>query len=59
MIGFMKNIVVDYDGIFSQKLFEGQSDFQKVSVYDTKSHGRMLFNDDLAMVSERDESSPR
>lgn len=41
--------------LVKQKLFEGQSDFQKVSVYDTKSHGRMLFNDDLAMVSERDE----
>ena len=36
--------------LVKQKLFEGQSDFQKVSVYDTKSHGRMLFNDDLAMV---------
>ena len=38
-----------------EMLFEGQSPFQKVTVYDTQSHGKMLFNDDLAMVSERDE----
>ncbi len=36
-------------------LFSGQSDFQKVEVVDTYGHGKMLFNDGLAMVSERDE----
>lgn len=36
-------------------LFSGQSSFQSVDVYDTYGHGKMLFNDGLAMVSERDE----
>src|SRR5688500_12716640 len=36
-------------------LFSGRSDFQKVEVVDTVSHGRMLLNDDLVMVTERDE----
>ena len=37
------------------EFFTGQSDFQKVEVYDTPQYGRMLFNDDLVMVSESDE----
>lgn len=36
-------------------LFSGKSDFQKVDVVDTLWHGRMLFNDGLAMISEKDE----
>lgn len=36
-------------------LFEGQSEFQKVQVVDTKHHGRMLLNDGCVMLSERDE----
>ncbi|MDA9189715.1 polyamine aminopropyltransferase [bacterium] len=38
-----------------KRLFCGQSDFQKVEVVDTELFGKMLFNDDLAMVSDRDE----
>lgn len=38
-----------------EKLFSARSEFQKVEVYDTVSHGRMLLNDDLVMVTERDE----
>jgi spermidine synthase len=38
-----------------ETLFEGQSDFQKVALYDTYGYGRMLFNDNIAMLSERDE----
>jgi len=36
-------------------LFRGTSEFQKVEVYDTASHGRMLLIDGLLMTSERDE----
>lgn len=36
-------------------LFSGQSNFQKVDVYETVGHGKMLLNDNLVMVSERDE----
>ncbi|MCB0421649.1 MAG: polyamine aminopropyltransferase [Bdellovibrionales bacterium] len=36
-------------------LFSGKSDFQNVDVVETEGHGKMLFNDGLAMVSERDE----
>jgi spermidine synthase len=36
-------------------LFSGQSDFQKVDVYETEGHGKLLMNDNLAMVSDRDE----
>lgn len=38
-----------------ERLFLGQSDFQKVEVVDTVSHGKMLLNDGLVMVTERDE----
>lgn len=40
---------------FHKKLFSQQSKFQKVEIYETTNHGRMLLNDDLVMVSERDE----
>lgn len=36
-------------------LFSGQSEFQKVEVVETVGHGKMLLNDDLVMVTERDE----
>jgi spermidine synthase len=36
-------------------LFKGQSPFQRVEVVDTEGHGRMLLNDGLVMISERDE----
>lgn len=36
-------------------LFSERSAFQKVEVYATASHGKMLLNDDMVMVSERDE----
>jgi spermidine synthase len=36
-------------------LFRGESEFQTVEVVETAAHGRMLLNDGLIMVSERDE----
>lgn len=39
----------------SEVLFTGQSDFQKVEVVQTHGHGKMLLNDDLVMITERDE----
>lgn len=36
-------------------LFSGTSEFQSVDVVETRGHGRMLLNDGLVMVSERDE----
>ena len=36
-------------------LFSGQSEFQTVDVVETKGHGKMLLNDGLIMVTERDE----
>ncbi len=38
-----------------KKLFSEQSTFQKVEVFDSPYFGKMLFNDDLAMVSDKDE----
>ena len=38
-----------------EKLFEETSPFQKVTVYQTAYHGKMLCNDDLIMVTEADE----
>lgn len=38
-----------------EKLFSKQSEFQKVEVYDCEFYGKMLFNEDLVMVSEKDE----
>lgn len=36
-------------------LFSGKSEFQTVDVVETKGHGKMLLNDGLVMVTERDE----
>ena len=36
-------------------LFSGKSPFQKVEVVETEGHGKMLLNDGLVMISERDE----
>jgi len=36
-------------------LFRGQSEFQTVEIVETRGHGRLLLNDGLYMVSERDE----
>lgn len=38
-------------------LFSGKSDFQSVDVVETRGHGKMLLNDGLIMVTERDEFS--
>lgn len=38
-----------------ETLFSGKSEFQKVDVVDTVPLGKMLFNDNLVMISERDE----
>lgn len=37
------------------RLFKGRSEYQAVEVVDTVSHGKMLLNDGLVMVTERDE----
>ncbi|GAA5140312.1 polyamine aminopropyltransferase [Thalassotalea piscium] len=36
-------------------LFSGKSEFQTVDIVETKGHGKMLLNDGLVMVTERDE----
>jgi spermidine synthase len=36
-------------------LFSGKSPYQKVDVLETEGHGRMLLNDGLVMITERDE----
>ena len=36
-------------------LFSGKSEFQTIDVVETKGHGKMLLNDGLIMVTERDE----
>ncbi|UTW60317.1 polyamine aminopropyltransferase [Kordiimonas sp. SCSIO 12603] len=36
-------------------LFSGKSEFQSVDVVETKGHGKMLLNDGLIMVTEKDE----
>ncbi len=38
-----------------KKLFSQKSDFQQVDVVETKGYGKMLLNDGLVMVTERDE----
>ncbi len=38
-------------------LFSGKSEFQTVDVVETRAHGKMLLNDGLIMVTERDEFS--
>jgi len=37
-------------------LFSGQSPFQKVDVIQTTGHGKVLLNDGIVMISERDEA---
>lgn len=39
----------------TERLYSTKSEFQSVEVVNTASHGKMLFNDGLVMVSERDE----
>ena len=36
-------------------IFSGRSDYQRVDVVETAAHGRMLLNDGVVMLSERDE----
>lgn len=48
----------DYLGLkfkVEKVLFSGKSEFQTVDVVETKGHGKMLLNDGLIMVTERDE----
>ena len=40
----------------TKTLYSDKSDFQKVDVVETAGHGRMLLNDGLIMVTERDEA---
>jgi len=44
---------VRYD--IDRVLYSKRSEFQKVEVVQTKGHGKMLLNDDLVMITERDE----
>jgi spermidine synthase len=37
------------------KLFDGRSDYQRVEIYESSDHGRVLLNDRAFMLSERDE----
>ena len=39
----------------TRTLFSGESDFQQIQVVETEGFGRMLFNDGVVMISERDE----
>jgi len=39
----------------TRTLFSGESEFQRIDIVETAGHGRMLFIDGLAMISERDE----
>jgi spermidine synthase len=39
-----------------RRLFEGRSAFQKVEVFESTHHGRVLLNDGCFMLSERDEA---
>lgn len=54
-------VTEDHKSFFRQSyrvkevLFSGKSSFQTVDIIDTYGHGKMLFNDGLAMISERDE----
>lgn len=55
---WIQEIHQDYMGLsfrVKDTLFSGKSEFQTVDVVDTYGHGKMLFNDGLVMVSERDE----
>ncbi|MCB9084341.1 MAG: polyamine aminopropyltransferase [Bdellovibrionaceae bacterium] len=38
-----------------EALFSGRSEFQSVAIYDTYHYGRMLMNDGMVMVTEKDE----
>lgn len=38
-----------------KRLFSATSEFQKIEIVETTHHGKMLFNDGCAMLSERDE----
>lgn len=40
---------------YEKKLYSKQSDFQKVEIVEGTYYGTMLFNDDVAMVSTKDE----
>lgn len=55
---WVEEIYRDYYGMryrVKQTLYSGRSEFQKVDVVETVGHGRMLLNDGLVMVTERDE----
>ncbi len=48
----------DYLGLrfkVEKTLFSGKSEFQSVDVVETRGHGKLLLNDGLVMVTERDE----
>jgi len=38
-----------------KNLFSETSPYQRIDIYETSGHGRMLFNDGIIMLSERDE----
>ena len=44
-----------YQYKFDQKLFSKKSQFQQIDIVENKDLGRILFNDSIAMLSEKDE----
>ncbi|MCO4793151.1 MAG: polyamine aminopropyltransferase [Bacteriovoracaceae bacterium] len=55
---WIEEIFEDFCGVkfkVERTLFSGKSEFQTVDVVETKGHGKMLLNDGLIMVTERDE----
>lgn len=50
-----KNGLLSFRLGLKRRLFSGQSSFQKVEVFESTHHGRVLLNDGCFMLSERDE----
>lgn len=50
---YAKNVILKF--LCKKILFSGQSSYQKVEVVDTDYFGRVLLNDDIIMISEKDE----
>lgn len=49
------NDIIGYRYKINKSLFSGKSEFQSVDVVETKGFGKMLLNDGLVMVTEKDE----
>ena len=49
------NPSLTYQYTYEKKLFAQKGPFQEVEVVETKELGRVLFNDKIAMLSDKDE----